>query len=61
MTGAKLVLLTCIAVMIAQRNQFLSGNQFKINMSHVVKDLAIPAGGPSPRWVYHTVVEMFSD
>jgi len=27
------------------RHRYLSSNQFKINMSHIVKDLAIPAGG----------------
>ncbi|KAN0107065.1 hypothetical protein V8E52_010510 [Russula decolorans] len=27
------------------RNRYLSSNQFKINISHIVKDLAIPAGG----------------
>jgi hypothetical protein len=35
--------------LIAQQNQYLSSNQFKIYMSHVVKDLAVPAGGASPR------------
>jgi len=30
------------------RRRYLSSNQFKINMSHVVKDLATPAGGASP-------------
>jgi hypothetical protein len=29
------------------RNRYLSSDQFKINMSHVVKDLAVPAGGAS--------------
>jgi hypothetical protein len=43
------------AVKNAQRNQYLLSNQFKINMSHVVKDLAIPAGGALPRWVYYMI------
>ena len=43
MTGTELVL-SCPAVLTAQRNQYLSSNQFKINMSHVVKDLAVPTG-----------------
>ncbi|KAN0113928.1 hypothetical protein V8E52_007236, partial [Russula decolorans] len=30
------------------RRRYLSSNQFKINMSHVVKDLATPAAGASP-------------
>ncbi|KAI0276081.1 hypothetical protein BGY98DRAFT_1188012 [Russula aff. rugulosa BPL654] len=30
------------------RRRYLSSNQFKINMSHVVKDLATPAGGAPP-------------
>jgi len=45
------------------RRKYLSSDQFKISMSHVVKDLAVPTGGPSqsdwniPRdkfadWVY---------
>ncbi|KAI0272988.1 hypothetical protein BGY98DRAFT_1099659 [Russula aff. rugulosa BPL654] len=29
------------------RNKYLSSNQFKINMSHIVKDLATPASGTS--------------
>ena len=33
----------------AQRHQYLSSNQFKINMSYVVKDLAAQVGGASPR------------
>jgi hypothetical protein len=33
----------------AKRNQYLSNNQFKVNMSHVVKDLAVPAGSAPPR------------
>jgi len=33
------------------RHRYLSSNQFKINMSHIVKDLAIPAGGAaSSEW-----------
>ncbi|KAF8492153.1 hypothetical protein F5888DRAFT_1806885 [Russula emetica] len=30
------------------RRRYLSSNQFKMNMSHVVKDLAMPAGGAPP-------------
>ncbi|KAF8492151.1 hypothetical protein F5888DRAFT_1731217, partial [Russula emetica] len=30
------------------KRKYLSSNQFKINMSHVVKDLAVPTGGASP-------------
>ena len=52
MTGRELVLLMCRAVITAQRNQYLSGSRFKIKMSHIIKDLAIPAGGALPRWVY---------
>jgi len=37
------------AVITAQRNQYLSSNKFKINMSHVIKDPAIPAGGSPSR------------
>jgi hypothetical protein len=55
MTDIESVLFTCPAVMTAQRNQYLAGNQFKMNMSHIVKDLAIPAGGASPRWVYYII------
>jgi hypothetical protein len=57
MTEPELVLLSCLAVLIAKRNQYLSSNQFKINMSHVVKELAVPAGGASPRWVYCAISE----
>jgi hypothetical protein len=49
MTGTELVLPSCPVVLTAQRDQYLSSNQFKINMSHVVKDLAVPAGGASTR------------
>ena len=55
MTKLKFVFLSCLAVLIAKRIQYLSNNQFKINMSHVVKELAVPAGGASPRWVYHAI------
>jgi hypothetical protein len=48
-TKPKLVLLSRLAVLLAKRNQYLSNNQFKINMSHVVKELAVPAGGASSR------------
>ncbi|KAI0276623.1 hypothetical protein BGY98DRAFT_984684 [Russula aff. rugulosa BPL654] len=30
-------------------NRYLSSDQFKISMSHVVKDLAVPAHGASRR------------
>ncbi|KAN0118382.1 hypothetical protein V8E52_005358 [Russula decolorans] len=30
------------------KRRYLSSNQFKMNMSHVVKDLAMPAGGAPP-------------
>ena len=33
----------------AQRNQYLTSHQFKIDMSHIVKDLGLPAGGTSAR------------
>jgi hypothetical protein len=39
-------LLCCSA---AQWNQYLSSDQFKINLSHIVKDLAVPAGSASQR------------
>ena len=48
MTRPELVL-SCFAVLIAYQNQYLSSDQFDINMSHVVKDLAVPAGGASTR------------
>ncbi|KAF8469329.1 hypothetical protein DFH94DRAFT_232284 [Russula ochroleuca] len=32
------------------RNRYLSSNQFKINMSHVVKDLAVPTAPPGSDW-----------
>ena len=38
-----------LAVLITQPNQYLSNNQFKINMSHIVKELAVSAGGASSR------------
>ena len=49
MTGTELVLLSCPAVLTAQQGQYLSlaSDQFKINMSHIVKDLAMLAGGAS--------------
>ena len=46
MTGMELVL-SVNPVLAAQRNQYLLGNQFKINMSHVVKDLAVLSGPAS--------------
>ena len=49
MTKTKSVLLSCSAVSTAQWNQYLSSDQFKINMSNVVKDLAVPVGGASLR------------
>ena len=55
MTKPELVLLSHLAVLIAKPNQYLSNNQFKINMSHVVKELAVPAGGASPRCVYYSM------
>ena len=36
-------------VLTAQQNQYISSKQFKINISHIVKDLAVTAGGASPR------------
>ena len=39
----------CPTISAAQRNQDLSSDRFKIHMSHVVKDLAVPAGGASAR------------
>ena len=50
MTGAVLVLLS-YSVLTAQRNQYLSSDQFKIDMSHVVKDLAVLVDGASQRCV----------
>jgi len=32
------------------KNRYLSSNQFKIKMTHVVKDLAVQAGGASTDW-----------
>ena len=45
MTRTELVLSSYPAVFIVQWNQYLSSDQFKINMSHVIKDLAVPADG----------------
>ena len=38
-----------LAVITAQRNQYLSSNEFKINMSHVIKDPVVPAGSTSSK------------
>ena len=57
MTKSELVLLSHLAVLIAEWNQYLSNNQFKISMSHVVKELAVLAGGASPGWVYYAISE----
>ena len=43
---SSLQLLCCLT---AQYNQYLSSNRFKIDMSHIVKDLAVPDGGALPR------------
>ena len=49
MTRLESVLLSHIAILPAQRHQYLSSNQFKIIMTHVVKELAAQVGGASPR------------
>jgi len=56
-----LVLLSFFAVLTTQRNQYLSSNQFKINMSHVVKDLAVTAGGASPSHDWNVSGDKFAD
>jgi hypothetical protein len=49
MTGTELVRLSYPVVLTTQRSRYLSSDQFKIDMSHVVKDLAVPADGTSTR------------
>ena len=39
----------CPYFLTVQRNQYISSKQFKINISHIVKDLGVTAAGASPR------------
>ncbi|KAH9998782.1 hypothetical protein BJV77DRAFT_980510 [Russula vinacea] len=63
MTGTELVLLSCPAVLTAQQGQYLSlaSDQFKINMSHIVKDLAMLAGGASASSDWNASGDEFAD
>jgi len=43
------------------RNRYLSSNQFKINMSHVVKDLAVPTGSAPQGSDWNASGDKFAD
>ncbi|KAH9998780.1 hypothetical protein BJV77DRAFT_712350 [Russula vinacea] len=45
----------------AQQSQYLSSDQFKIHMSHVVNDLVVPAGGASASLDWSAPGDQFAD